>query len=116
MAKTFTWFLQKPHRVEAEVGPVYRLDKNYSLVTAWVHAKIGPNDTPVQIDILAEDSLGTRTSIFESGAYLALGVPQDGAKETRFASVVLEEGYWLSVDVISVDGTVGDLTIGLEVE
>lgn len=116
MGKTYTWYLQKPHRVEAEVGPVYRLDKDYNVITAWVHTKTGPKDASVQIDILAEDALGTRTSIFQSGAYLTLGVPQEGAKDTRFATTQLLEGYWLSVDIISVDGTAGDLTIGLELE
>ena len=113
---TLTWYLAKPHRVETEVGPVYRLNKNYSLVTAWVHTKTGPKDSNVQLDIRVEDALGVKTSIFTSGAYLTLGPPQKGAKDTRFAAIVLEEGNWVSMDIVSLDGTVGDMTIGLELE
>lgn len=113
---TLTWYLEKPHRVETEVGPVYRLDKAYSLVTAWVHTKIGPKDSNVQLDIRVEDALGTKRSIFESGAYLTLGPPQKGAKDTRFAAIVLEAGQWVSLDLVSVDGTVGDITVGLELQ
>lgn len=111
MHRTLGWHLESPQRVAASVGPLYWLDRDYEPVLAWVLTKRAPSAQAVRLDLLVDG-----VSLFAAGTPLVLPAAQDEAVQDTIIKLYLQRGQHVSLDVLQWDPSVGDVTVGLELE
>ncbi len=109
MARTLVWYILR-EKLSGSPDFTYRLDADYEPNFAWAIAKIAPGAQPVRIDIVADS-----TTIFQdtdSVIQIAAGetvVKADGVKQNK-----IREGQIVNLNILQTDGSVGDITVGLE--
>lgn len=107
--RTLVWFIPAPdtHAEQTSYKQVIKTDREYRATAVWIHAKRGPGTQPFKVDILDDGA-----SMID---LLALPVPQ--TKGTgRFAARTIAQGSYISLDIIQPDPSIGDVTVGLELE
>ena len=111
MNRTLIWFVpvEDVRGPRSAYGREYRLDKDYTPVRIWARAKNGPSEQPVLVDVLDDG-----VSVVDE---MALPVPQTDAVGRILSTVsFLEKDSIISFAITQGDASVGDLTIGFEME
>ena len=106
---TLTWHINGAVGPKSDVGPAYRLDRDYTPVRAWVRLGTGVGGTePLIIDINVDEK-----SIFSLRPTLQKG--STDIEEDGFASVQFSKDSIVTLDVDQI-GDAADMTVGLELD
>lgn len=109
--RTLIWQIDSPRESEPAVDAVYKLLHNYVPISVWTHAKRAPTEQNVILDILDDG-----VSIL-SGRQATVNVMQvEGDGLIGSAVTVLLKGSLITCSVVQGDHSVGDVTLGLELE
>ena len=107
--RTLVWYLPSPTRTGA-VGPVYKLEMAYTAVEVWVVTRAACGGEGLIVDVLVDGS-----SVFDTR-------PQVTRLQTEGTGIFLRtlgplrEDSLVSLSVDQLDGTEGDITVGLVLE